>query len=267
MLLVNFFKETNMSPNNHNSHSHNDQESNKFVNSNRTFYNSVQKFIKKVKNTFKNQETYKIDNHIDAMKSSKKSNAVDSQDTAFNFLKDVWIFFCKAASFIIKASRTLFDIVKPHAIKAFNKTKTFFKKAHKVLIQNENGMLHFNKENQKESFCRIIGILSATLSLALTGALVYNFAKTYIANSKATYYWDQASYFTEASVACVILISLLLVITGIFLFTANQAKKENKVDVNININTSDEGRKSEQTCWIIIQPQRRYHYHRCYVLN
>ena len=101
-------------------------------------------------------------------------------------------------------------------------------------------MLHFNKENQKESFCRIIGILSATLSLALTGALVYNFAKTYIANSKATYYWDQASYFTEASVACVILISLLLVITGIFLFTANQAKKENKVDVNININTSDE---------------------------
>ena len=106
-----------MSPN---SHSHDDQESNKFVNSNRTFYNSVQKFIKKVKNTFKAQETQKIDNHIDAMKSGKKSHAVEFQDKALNFLKDVWIFFCKAARFIIKAFRTLFNIVKPHAIKAFN---------------------------------------------------------------------------------------------------------------------------------------------------
>ena len=217
-----------MSPNNHNSHSHNDQESNQFVNSNRTFYNSVQKFIKKVKNTFKNQETYKIDNHINSIKKSKKSHVADFQDKAFNFLKDVWIFFCKAASFIIKASFTLFDIVKPHATKAFNKTKTFFKKAHEVLIQNENGILHFNKEKQEQSSFRIAGVVCSAIAVTTFALFAYGAFKA--ANTKIPLSEGYALLFV---IAC-----LSIAFASVFL----EHSKENsmKVTAEVNINTSDE---------------------------
>ena len=229
MLLVNFFKETNMYQNNNkNDSSRDDQESSKFVKLTREFCNSVETFIKKVKETFEGQETQKIDNHINAMKSGKKSHAVEFQDKALNFLKDVYIFLCKAASFIIKAFLTLFDIVKPHAIKAFNKTKAFFKKAHQVLIQNENGMLHYNKEKQEQSVFRISGVVCSTIAVTTFALFAYGAFKA--ANTKIPLSEGYALLFV---IAC-----FTLGLASVFL----KHSKENsmKVTAEVNINTSDE---------------------------